>query len=128
VIKVMFVDYQPGEVLNRWQKAIDQMPVNSSEFYLLPVEVFRTEKRTLELVLNHKPDLIFVGFGLSSTVSTIKLLHKYEFDGLVIANSAGSVYQFTRKGALPESSVNRSPEKLKECLNNYVIFQADNKS
>jgi hypothetical protein len=132
VIKVMFVDDRPEEVLNQWQIAIDQMPASSSEFYLLPVEIFDTEEKTLKLALHHKPDLIFVGFGLSSKVSTgadiIKLLHKHEFAGLVVANSGGSVYQFTRKGVLPESSVNRSPEKLRECLNDYMIFQADNKA
>jgi hypothetical protein len=128
----MFVDDRPKEVLNLWQKAIDQMPVNSSEFCLLPIEVFDTKEKTLELALLHKPDLIFVGFGLSSTISTgasvIKLLRKHEFDGLVVANSGGSIDQFVREGVIPSGSINRSSEKLRVCLDNYIIFQADSKA
>jgi hypothetical protein len=132
VIKVMFVDDRPEEVLNQWQIAIDQMPANSFEFYLLPVEIFDTEEKTLELAFLHKPDLIFVGFGLSSTISTgagiIKLLRKHEFDGLIVANSGGSIDQFVREGVIPSGSINRSSEKLRDCLDNYIIFQADSKA
>jgi hypothetical protein len=133
MIKVMFVDDRPDEVLSQWQKATAEMLVDLFEFHLLAIEVFDTTEKTLQSVITYKPDIIFIGFGLSSKISTgadvIHLLREHDYPGLIAANSGGSIGQFTREGIeLDIASVNKSPEKLKNFLKNFLIFHADNKA
>jgi hypothetical protein len=130
--KVLFIDDRPNEVLNLWGDAIVAKPRYSSEFYLLPVVCFDTEEKSFEMVLIYQPDIIFVGFGLSSTESNgadvIKLLQKINYHGIIVANSGGSIDQFAREGVEIQWSIERSPEKLQKFLEEHLKSLAYNKA
>ncbi len=113
--KILFVDNRLDEVERQWMLSGCG---NNNE--LLPLEQFESVKRTCQIVKDLNPTIVVIGFGLGKGLVTgaevIRHLRQQGYDGYVIANTGGSVEQFTRVGVQVDGTANKEPVGLKRAL------------
>jgi CheY-like chemotaxis protein len=123
-MKLMFVDDRMDEITRLLNFA------DCNEHELAPLETFKNLERTLELVREHKPDVIIIGHGLSSDqvngADVIRHLRENGLDGRVIANSGGGAQLFERDRVSVDASADRNPDKLTNVLNQISTSYQEN--
>ena len=107
-MKILFLDDRPQEIKRLWANA------GCQHHELLPVEKFESVESTLTRIELEKPDIIFIGYGLGHLDITGKdvviAIREKGFQGLIIANSGGTLEQFA--GVEVDGEVKRNPAIL----------------
>lgn len=117
--KILFVDDRLGEVIRQWK-----LSGCASDHELLPLEPFDSIERTCQMVDDHKPHVVLVGYGLGKPDITgadvIRSLRQGGYNGNIIANSGGGMHQFNRAGVEVDGTADRNPRDLKMILDNLT--------
>jgi hypothetical protein len=117
-MKVLFVDDRVEEVRRQWEVCVE---ASESKWYvLLPLEPFDTVERTCELVREHRPDVVVLGYGLSKWPTTgadvLRALRHGGYQNEVVANSGGGPGAFLEAGVAIDGTADRDGELLAKAL------------
>lgn len=113
-MRVYFVDNRMEEVAALWR-----LSGCGREHELLPLHEFASVEKTVAYVVEMRPDVVLVGFGLGrreTGADIVGALRKVGFVGRIIGNSGGGPAAFLSAGIVTEENVNRDPELLKSVL------------
>lgn len=119
MVKILFVDDRPDEVIRQWQ-----LSGCANNHEMLPLEPFSSIERTCRMVDALKPDLVLIGYGLGKPDITgadvINSIRQRGYSGYIIANSGGGTEQFNQAGVKIDGTANRNPHDLKTVINNLT--------
>lgn len=114
MLKVMFVDDRPQEVIRQWQTS-----GCNDVHVLVHVDVFDSVEQTSQLVKSLHPDVVVIGYGLGKSdvtgVDVIRALKGSGFTGKFVANS-GDVTMFDRSDVPTDASADRKSLGLRKAL------------